>query len=420
MPGLAERVTWGHSHPFPGIQTLLSRSYRSLRFIFLKYVIAIASVTALIYGFTQNLLINIISVILTLAGAYLTFRVSRADMHRYDPWPLKPLNVRKVQISGPMRASGYELIQRSGVPGDALLTSERVNRALLNNASSKLSVDKHNFQAEHQPEVVGEILLDEFRKKKKTKLFNGEKVRLVSEPLMGDDGLLLPVSIQPTHYYDTLTTNDALNLSVRYGLNQNEVFNGQGFYFPDNRVPECRRSQCANQIGMSTIAFTSDHYLIIVGQREGNAFSQRLWAPSGSGSADWKDVRNFNDLQEFVKFAARRELAEECGLTVSDVAWMRVIGYGRLLHRGGLPQFFCLAMLNCSYDRVQKTRPERPFVEFHHPISYDHQRSYREVVSALGRELRDNSYIISSVLWYCVELLSRMSDSDLELAFSKP
>jgi hypothetical protein len=171
---------------------------------------------------------------------------------------------------------------------------------------------------------------------------------------------------------------------------------------------------------MSTIAFTSDHYLIIVGQKEGNAFSQGLWAPSGSGSADWKDVRDFNDLQEFVKFAARRELMEECGLATDDVGWMRIIGYGRLLHRGGLPQFFCLSMLNCTYDRVRKTRPERPFVEFYHRVAYAQQQSHREVVEALGRELRSNNHITSSVLWYCAELLSRMSDTDLEIAFSKP
>jgi hypothetical protein len=165
MPGLMWRVARGHSHPFPGVRTLLSRLYRSLRFIFLKYILTIASIGLPIYGFTQNLVVNIISLILGLVGIYLTFRLWRADMHRYYPWPLMPLSVRKARISESMHTSGYELIQRRGVPGDALLTSERVNHALLNTLGSKLSIDEHIFRVEHHPEVVGQILLDGFRKK---------------------------------------------------------------------------------------------------------------------------------------------------------------------------------------------------------------------------------------------------------------
>lgn len=418
MQGLVQRITHGHSRPFPGIRTFLSRLYWIVRFIFLKYMLAIVGLGLPIYGFTQNLIINIISTILGVAAIYLTFKVWRADMHRYFPWPLKPLNVRKV--SGPLRASGYELIRRTGVPGDALLTSRRVNQALLNNLSSELSIDRHAFKAEHHPEEVRAILLREFKQNKKTKLFNDKKVRLVSDPLLGDNGFLVPTRIQPTRYFDTLVTNDALNISIRYGLNQNKIFDGHEFCFRNNEVPECSLSQCANQIGMSTMALTSDHYFIIVGQKEGNAFSQRLWAPSGSGSADWKDVSNFKDLQEFIKFAARRELAEECGLAAGDVAWTRVIGYGRLLHRGGLPQFFCTAMLNCDIKKVRKTRPERHFVEYYERRYFDQQLSRREVVEALKSELEKNRFMTSSVLWYCFLLLSCMSDADLKMAFSKP
>jgi hypothetical protein len=414
-----EIVSRGHSNPFPVLRTFMSRLYRMWRLIYLKYALALVSLAIPIYGFTQNLVVNIVSSILGIAGIFLTFKVWYGTMHGYYPWPLMPINTRKVQIPAPMQASGYALIRRKGVPGDALLTSERINHALLNGDNSELSVDGTVFKAKHL-EQVDQILLHEFTSKKDTVLFNGKKVRLVVEPLLNNEGLLAATHIQPTHYFDTLKTNDALNISIRYGANQSKVFDGHEFCFPDNVVRECSVSDCANQIGMSTIAFTSDGYLVIVGQSEPNAFSKKLWAPSGSGSADWKDVRTFKDLQQFVKFAARRELTEECGWSVSDVAWIRTFGYGRLLHRGGLPQFFCLARLNCPYSKVKRTRPEKPFVSFHRKMCFERENSYRDAVQALRQELWNNNHFLSSVLWYCFELLWRLPDHDLDEVFSQP
>lgn len=391
-----------------------------MRFVFAKYVLAIAGLLLPAYGFTQDLVINITSTAVGLLAIYLTFRAWRADMHRYFPWPLKPLDTRKLKIPGPLRASGYELIRRKGVPGDALLTSAPVNQALLRQQGSGLRIDEHAFHAEHHPEQVGDILLREFKQHKKTRLFNDKKVRLAADPLLDDGGLLAPTGIQPTRYFDTLKTNDALNVSIRYGLHQNKIFDGHEFCCPGNEIPECSLSQCANQVGMSTIALSSDNYFVIVGQKEGNAFSQRLWAPSGSGSADWKDVAGFKDLQGFIKHAASRELAEECGLTADDIAWTRIIGYGRLMHRGGLPQFFCTARLSCDFKKIRRTRPERHFVDYYESRHFDQRLSLREIVESLRRELAKNSFITSSVLWYCFDLLSRMPDADLQIAFSDP
>ena len=222
-------------------------------------------------------------------------------------------------IPGPMQASGYELIRRTGVPGDALLNIlSGFNHALLSNITGELEVGETTFKAEHS-EQVGEILLDEFRKAKRKRYSSMARRSAWHQShcsvMMASWGV---TRIQPTHYYDTLITNDTLNASVRDGANQSKEFDGHDFCFPNNVVPECTLSACANQVGMSTIAFTSDNYLVIVGQKEANAFSKRLWAPSGSGSADWKDVGSFNDLQEFVKFAARRtrkSKSADCKLT---------------------------------------------------------------------------------------------------------
>ena len=413
---------YSHSHPYPRLRSFMSGLYRLARFVCLKYALGIISLLLPVYGFTENLSINIVSVLISLTGIYITLRLWLADMHRYYVWRLRPIDSREIEdhrirVSGAMAKSGYDIIPRPGEHGYALVTSERINHALLHGASSKINLEKNEFHASHHPQEVGDVIFRE-HKKKHAVLFDDKKIRIASEPMIDENGSLIPIRIQPTSYYDTLLTNDAHDMSVRYGLNQNKIFDGREFCFPNNIVPECSLSQCSNHVGMSTIAITSDHYIVIVGQKEGNVFSQKKWSPSGSGSADWKkDVRDFDDLQEFVRYAAKRELTEECKLDVDDVVSIRLIGYGRMLERGGLPQFFCLAKLSCSFDKVKISKPERPFIDFHDRIYLNQRSSRREAIDEIRNELLDRSYIVSATLWYCFELLAGMSDVDLETTF---
>jgi hypothetical protein len=385
------------------------------RFFVLNYILSIASLGLTIYGFAANVPVGFIGLVIGIAVIVITYVAWYRAVHGYYVRPLEPVNARNVKISQVMLNSGYELIPRRGTPGDALITSARINNALFNEATGKLIINSGTFRAKH-PAEVGQPLLREFTRKKNIVLFNGKKVRLASEPLLNENGALSPTHIQPTHYYDTLVTNDALGVSLWSNSNKAKFFDGHEFCLPGKVIPECSLSACANQIGASTIALTADNYLVVVGQANPSAFSQRLWAPSGSGSADWKDVGKITDLQQFVQLFASRELREECGLEAQDITWIRTLGYGRLLHRGGLPQFFCLAKLNCTFDKVRITRSERPLVDYHLPIEYGRDRSRRESIEAVVKELRKNNVVLSSVLWWCFELLSRLPDEDLEIA----
>jgi hypothetical protein len=406
------------STPFPLLRTFLASSYRTSRFLILNYLLTLIGTAITVYSFGQDVLLGTVSLALSFVSVVVTVGVWYRAVRGYYVRPLAEVNVRKAKVSVPLLESGYEILPRRGYPGDALLTSALVNSALFNGASSALEIRKTTFRAKH-PSTINYLLLQEFMQRKNKVLFNGKKIRLRSDPLLASDTSLRPTGIQPTHYFDTLTTNDALAVSVRVAGENSKVFDGNDFCFPANTIPGCNESRCANQFGTSTIAFTSDSYLVIVGQSATNAFSQRLWAPSGSGSADWKDVHGFTELQDLVKYSAKRELVEETGLSSNEVAWIRAIGYGRLLHRGGLPQFFCLAQLNCTLDKVRITRSERPLVDYHTQLHYKPQTSHRETVHALMRELRKNERMLSSALWWCLELLSHLPERDLDNAFSR-
>ncbi len=135
-------------------------------------------------------------------------------------------------------------------------------------------------------------------------------------------------------------------------------------------------TDCSNQIGVSTLAFTSDGYLLLVDQLSGGLESAELIAPSGSGSLDWEDLPSDPDGKDFwtwITQAAKRELREELGLCHYSlsllerirhrhkVRWMKslsiepaLIGIGGLMHRGGKPDLFFLAKLDCTVDDIRR------------------------------------------------------------------
>ena len=88
-------------------------------------------------------------------------------------------------------------------------------------------------------------------------------------------------------------------------------------------------------------------------------------APSGSGSVEYSDYKKLvagtdaPTLQELVIRAAERELREECALPAGTVIHTQVIGYTRLLERGGKPDFFCVSQIDITEDEVMRNFEDR-------------------------------------------------------------
>ena len=101
------------------------------------------------------------------------YRVQPAPFHGHGPGGLT--------IAPPLRDSGYELLTRPGHPADSLLTSAAVSAALAHGAASPLVVGTTRFRAPFPP-FLRYALLARFTRRKSTVLFNGEKIRLRSDP----------------------------------------------------------------------------------------------------------------------------------------------------------------------------------------------------------------------------------------------
>ena len=117
---------------------------------------------------------------------------------------------------------------------------------------------------------------------------------------------------------------------------------------PSGRLVTLAASRLANNIGISTLAFTSDDRLLMVHQSQRNVASPRLLAPSGSGTLEPDDLIAAGadaPLQDLLVHGMERELCEETGIGIDDVLETRVVGFGRWLERGAKPEFFGITRL---------------------------------------------------------------------------
>ncbi len=254
------------------------------------------------------------------------------------------------------------------------------------------------------------MLLEEFTRRSGTVIFNAKKVRITSDPLLDESRALTAVHIQPTRYFDTLITNDSLSVVLWSERNHREVFDGSAYCFPGRTVPECSESSCANQVGASTLAITSDGFVVVTEQGRMSNIAPGQLTSSGSGSADWRDARGAAGLSHFVRRVAGRELIEECGLKPEDIEWLKILGYGRFLHRGGLPQFFCLAKLRCDYASLHVTRPERPLTNGHLKARLDGDPlNLKIIIDGAARPAKAVG-AVSTSLWWNLVLLSHVQE----------
>lgn len=210
---------------------------------------------------------------------------------------------------------------------------------------------------------------------------NDRKIRIASDlraPITG------PVRVQETDYVSSLMTDQMafVRVSRDTAILHHET---EGFLEQEGgavRLMPFERTAMSNQLGASTLAFTRDGYLVFVQQTATNAQSGGTLAPSGSGSLDLEDMEQAgDDLLAVVRHGASRELIEECGLQgqLEIDAFARseihVFAFVRMLHRGGKPEFFCVARLPFTAAEVHGAMPTRHETRFtQHSESADAQQ----------------------------------------------
>ncbi|MCL2287840.1 MAG: hypothetical protein FWC33_01475 [Candidatus Bathyarchaeota archaeon] len=165
------------------------------------------------------------------------------------------------------------------------------------------------------------------------------------------------VTVRKTDYYTNISTNDAIDSCARLKGKASLYIEGKNFSINKNgKLYDLKHSTCANIVGASTLAITSDNKVVISKQGWLNDVNNGKYVPSGSGSADYDDLKiSTHTFSCFLKKAMERELKEELHLNNQTLKINTIIiSYLRLLNRGGKPDFFGISRICATSDEIKK------------------------------------------------------------------
>lgn len=307
--------------------------------------------------------------------------------------------------------SDYQLIERGG---PFAIYSPQVNAALRKHPLT-LENEDVTFAVPSQVADLAEHFV-EHRKQEGAIIFNDPKVRLASDLTVASVEAGEPVKLQRTDYFSTLVTNDLTCRRVE--VNGKAVYDGREFMSRDGVVRDFADSGCSNHIGACTVAITSDGRLVIPAQSLKAAQYPGMLMPSGSGSVDPGDAESERTLQEFVIAGMERELLEETGLDPfrRDLCETRLLGYARLLERGGKPDFFGISLLNVPFYAVSTHTMTALRLDLPR-VSSDPSELPR-LLAALAGMREDNRGVISTSLYLNLLLLEDYLEAESESFFA--
>lgn len=287
---------------------------------------------------------------------------------------IKEKTLNRLKLSSAQADNGYQILNFfNGRANESYIMSDKVN-SHLQDASEGSAIEmqllEHKFKlADEVAKLVPSIMNLNFKKPGIT--FNGKLLRQVSDLHPG----ISSVTVQKTAYFDGQCTHEIVYKHFKSFHDIKLAFDGSKLLMDENNVLyDLDYSSCANFIGISTLVFTKDNR-IIIGKQAGYSKANRgRYAPSGSGSVNYSDVRyvkkeaantevsgvnvrkgnNANDRKEFrdiLAYAMRREFCEECNYPfkrAKQKMHTRIIGYARLLERGGKPDYFGISYIDES------------------------------------------------------------------------
>lgn len=191
--------------------------------------------------------------------------------------------------------------------------------------------------------------------------FNEKKLCLTSDLYHVMRSNKSVVKVHKGCYYDTFLTNICSTKKLEDGTDDRTIYDGSTHYprNGNNHLRLLEDSHMNNEIGISTIAFTSDNYIVIWKSNNKAMINMNLVVPSGSGSADWKDRENKDTLSDAVCYSMQRELEEESSLIQNENCEQirknsktKIIGYWRWLNKGGKPEFVGVTKLDCELSDI--------------------------------------------------------------------
>lgn len=332
-----------------------------------------ASVSSIDILSNLPLIATILSTLATLVSTIYEYRsFSRAYLILSND-SIKEKTLNRLMLSSEQVSSGYQIQTFfNGRAKESYIMSREVNSYLQDtssNSSIKTQQLEYKFRlADEVAKLVPSIMNLNFKKPGIT--FNGKLLRQINDLYPG----ISSVAVQKTAYFDGQCTHEIVYKHFKPFHDIKLAFDGSQLLMDkDNVLYDLDYSSCANFIGVSTLVFTKDNRIIIGKQAGYSKANSGRYAPSGSGSVNYKDaisfsrkaastealrdtdgkgnIKNGNEFRDILAYAMRREFCEECNYSLKKAKQrMRthIIGYARLLERGGKPDYFGISYIDES------------------------------------------------------------------------
>lgn len=211
-------------------------------------------------------------------------------------------------------------------------------------------------------------------------------------------------------YYDTYLTNIiSLQKLVKASDKEWVIFDGRkqypyGLSEEKFRLCDIKASNVNNEIGVSTMAFTTDRHLILWNQNALAQSSGDMLVPSGSGSADWQDIQG-GSFTKSIQTGMNRELKEEASLNKfsgEQIGETRIIGFFRWIRKAGKPEFVGITKMKVDWLDINPEAKEVSSISHTNNMIIDNLSQLSETLASIKSDQN-----ISVPLYMNIDALER-------------
>lgn len=312
----------------------------------------------------SSMLISALTAFLTVISTIIEYRASTHDYLIFSDPGEKVENLLKLELREKQKAAGYQIETFfNGSEKEYFIMSTQVNDYLLENKPIDMKDLKRNFTlVDEVKKYVPAVMELTFQKQQIS--FNGKLLRQITDLYPG----ISMVNVQKAMYFDGQCTQEIVYKQFKSIHEINMDFDGKHLLMDDNNFCyPLDYSSCANFLGASTMVFTRDHKIIVGRQGILSKANRGRYAPSGSGSVDYADIQRTKarigssgdvTLQDVLITAMEREFCEECNYPLQEgykKMHTQVIGYARLLERGGKPDYFGVSYIKEDSKNIKRS-----------------------------------------------------------------
>ncbi|WP_127848313.1 protein phosphatase 2C domain-containing protein [Lacticaseibacillus hulanensis] len=272
----------------------------------------------------------------------------------------------RLTLDDSLKSAGYKIESfNHDDQVELYITSQKVNQHLRDRnrpiflIGSALEYSIPNDMLDYVPALLRRKIIND------KIVFNGRILGLVDEIYPETSTL----HTREVRYFETQVTDEIIYYSLRDRRDLKQIkmgidlFTNGSDYTHRELIPLTHNAQ-TNYMGVSTLLLTSDNHVVLQVQGKKSNINADNYAPSGSGSVEYKDWQVFKKnqptLNQVLVHAVERELVEELGLAHWENKnklnlQTQLIGYARLFERGGKPDFFLVTRTSMTIAELNDT-----------------------------------------------------------------